>query len=105
MPSRVLAEELQVLAVVEEVEELLVLAGAEQVRAEPRAAADHLPELGLRAHQLEEDQVDHFRHVDAGVEHVHRDGDVRRLVLVEKSSIRLCAYWSRSVMTRANSPL
>ena len=81
---QVLAEELQVLAVVEEVEELLVLPGPEQVRAQPRAAADHLPELGLRAHQLEEHQVHDLRHVDAGVEHVHRDRDVRRLVLARE---------------------
>ena len=81
---RVGAEELEVLAVVEDVEELLVLARAEQVRAEPRAAADHLPELGLRAHQLEEDEVHDLGHVDAGVEHVDRDGDVRRLVLVRE---------------------
>ena len=48
---RVLVEELEVLAEVEDVEELLVLARPEQVRAEPRAAADHLPELGLRPHR------------------------------------------------------
>ena len=77
----VLAEVLQVLAVVEEVEELLVLARPEQVRAQARAAPEHLPELGLRAHQLEEDQVHDLGDVDAGVEHVHRDRDVRRLVL------------------------
>ncbi len=80
----VLAEELEVLAVVEDVEELLVLPGPEQVGTEPRAAADHLPELGLRAHQLEEDEIHDLRHVDAGVEHVDRDGDVRRLVLVRE---------------------
>ncbi len=103
---RVLAEELQVLAVVEDVEELACPARAEQVRAQPRAAPEHLPELGLRAHQLEEDQVHDLRDVDAGVEHVHRDGDVRRLApWSEKSSIRLCAYSVLKVMTRANSPL
>ena len=55
--------------------------GREQVPAQARAAPQHLPELGLRAHHLEEHQVHHLRHVDAGVQHVHRDGDVRRLVL------------------------
>ena len=58
-----------------------MLPGRKQVRAQPRATPHHLPELGLGAHQLEEDQVDDLRDVDAGVEHVHRDGDVRRLVL------------------------
>ena len=59
----------------------LVVAGPEQVGAQAGAAADHLPELGLRADQLEEHEVDALGHVDAGVEHVDRDRDVRRLVL------------------------
>ena len=77
----VLAEVLQVLAVVEDAEVLLVLGRPEQVRTQARASAEHLPEFGLRAHQLEEDQVHDLGDVDSGVEHVHRDGDVRRLVL------------------------
>src|SRR5574340_1192991 len=48
----VLAEVLQVLAVVEDAEEFLVLARPEQVRTQARAPTEHLPELGLRAHQL-----------------------------------------------------
>ena len=78
--ASVLAEVLEVLAEVEDVEDRLVVAGPEQVRAQAGAAADHLPELGLRADQLEEHEVDDLGHVDAGVEHVDRDGDVRRLV-------------------------
>ena len=59
-----------------EYEELgLVLARAEQVRAQTSATADHLPELDPGFDRLGEDQIDHFRHVDTGVEHVHRDGD------------------------------
>ena len=41
----VLAEELQVLAVVEDGEKLLVLTGPKQIPAEARAAADHLPKF------------------------------------------------------------
>ena len=104
-PGQVLAEELEVLAEVEDVEVLLVLARAEQVRAQPRAAADHLPELGLRAHQLEEHEVDDLRHVDAGVEHVDRDRDVRRLVLDRRSRRSGSARTSvLKVMTRAKCP-
>ena len=80
-----LAEELEVLAEVEDVEARLVVAGPEQVGAQPGAAAEHLPELGLGPHQLEEHEVDDLGHVDAGVEHVDRDGDVRRLVLGRRS--------------------
>ena len=102
---RVLIEELEVLAEVEDQEVLLVLSRTEQVRAQPRAAADHLPELGLRADDLEEDEVDHLRHVDAGVEHVDRYGDVRGLRRIEKSSISVCAYSVLKSITRANCPL
>ena len=62
--------------------QVLWVARPEQALAEPGAAPEHLPELGLRPHQLEEHQIDHLGHVDAGVEHVHGDGDVGRLVLV-----------------------
>ena len=77
---RVLVEELEILAEIEDVKEFLVLPRPEQIRTEPRAAAEHLPELRFRSDDFEEDQVHDLRHVDAGVEHVDRDGDVRRLV-------------------------
>jgi hypothetical protein len=53
-----------------------------QVLAQARAAPEHLPELGLRADDLEEHQIDDLGHVDAGVQHIDRDGDVRHLLLV-----------------------
>ena len=80
----VLAEEVEVEAEVEDAEVLLVVVRPEQLRAQARAAPDHLPELDLRVDRLEEDQVRHLGHVDAGVEHVHRDRDVRRLVLLRE---------------------
>ena len=73
------------MAVVEEVEQFLVLARPEQIGTEPRAATHHLPELGLRAHQLEEDQVHDLGDVDAGVEHVYRDREVWVLILVREA--------------------
>ena len=78
--GQVLAEVLEVAAEVEDEEVLLVLARPEQVGAQPGAAADHLPELRLRADHLEEHEVDDLGYVDAGVEHVDGDRDVRRLV-------------------------
>ena len=42
------AEVLQVLAVVEDAEELLFVAWTEQIRTQARATSEHLPELGLR---------------------------------------------------------
>ena len=77
----VLAEKFKVLAVIKHVEELLVLTGSIQVRAQPRATPHHLPELGFGPNHLEEHQIDDLRHVDAGVQHVHRNSDVRHALL------------------------
>src|SRR4051794_36668456 len=74
--GQVLAEVFEVAAEVEDVEVLLVLPWSEQIGSQAGASSDHLPELGLRSHQLEEHQIDDFRNVDAGVEHVDRDRDV-----------------------------
>ena len=73
-------EELEVAAEVEHEEVGLVLPRAEEVGTQPRAASDHLPELGRRVDGLEEDQVAHLGHVDPGVEHVDGDGDVGLLL-------------------------
>jgi hypothetical protein len=81
---RVLAKEIEIKAEVEHPEILLVVARPEQVGTQARAAPDHLPELDLRVDGLEENEVRHLRNVDAGVEHVHRDGNVRSLVLLRE---------------------
>ena len=78
--GQVPAEIFEVPAEVEGVEVRLVPTRTEQVRAQPGAAAQHLPELRLRPHWLEEHQIGHLGHVDAGVEHVHRDRHMRRLL-------------------------
>ena len=75
-----LVEEPEVLPVVEDEELGLVLGGPEEIFAQARAATDHLPELHIRLHRLGEDQVHHLGHVDAGVEHVDRDGDGQLVV-------------------------
>lgn len=59
-----------------------MLIWSEKVGAKPGAAADHLPELCIGANDLEEHQIDHLRHVDAGIKHVDRDGNVRSLVTI-----------------------
>lgn len=81
---RVLLEVVEVVAKIEDPEVLFVLPRPEQVWAQPGAAADHLPELDLRIHRLKKHQIHHLRHVDAGVEHVHRDREVRCIVLDRK---------------------
>ncbi|MNC61664.1 hypothetical protein D3C75_1116240 [compost metagenome] len=52
-----------------------MLALTKQIGAQACASTDHLPELHPGLHRLSEYQVNHFRHIDAGVEHVYRDGD------------------------------
>ena len=69
------AEKLKVTAQIEDVEFFLVLA-VDQPRTQAGAAADHLPEFGLAHDLFEEYQVEHFGHIDAGVQHIHRDGDL-----------------------------
>ena len=64
---------------IEDAEGGLVLAGSEQVGAEPGATPDHLPELDVGLHRLGEHQVNHFRHVDARIQHIHRDGQSERV--------------------------
>ena len=81
-----MAEELKVAAVVED--QKAPLAGifavdgihAGKGRAEPGAPANHLPEFRFAAHLFEKDKVDALRHIDAGVHHVYRNGNERRLV-------------------------
>ena len=52
----------------------LVLARAEQVFAQSRTSANHLPELHLAFDRLGEDEVHNLRHVDTSVQHVYRNG-------------------------------
>src|SRR5947208_3387300 len=82
VPAGAIVEELEIAAEVEHEEVLLVLTWPEQVWTQPRAAAEHLPELRLRPDGLGEHQIDDLGDVDAGVEHVHADRDVRCLVLL-----------------------
>ncbi|MNC34925.1 hypothetical protein D3C75_833850 [compost metagenome] len=65
---------------IEDQELAFVFARAEQIGAQARATANHLPELDPRFDGLSEYQVDHFRNVDAGVEHVYRDGDAEVVI-------------------------
>ena len=81
-PFRIFGKKLEVLAVVEDVEFLFVNFRAEQPLAESGSTSHHLVKLGLGADQLEEDQVHNLRHVDAGIQHIHRDRNDRVAVLL-----------------------
>jgi len=77
---RIHAEVFKVAAIVADKESGLVLAWTEEIGTEARAASDHLPKLGLRADALEEGEIDHLGDVNAGVEHVNGDRQVRHLL-------------------------
>ena len=73
---------------------------AGETLAQTGPAADHLPELRLGPHFLKEHQIDAFRHVDAGIHHIHRHGDMRgfiRLFKVVDHGLRIAVV--------ANDPL
>ena len=78
----VFTEELKVPTVVENQEAAFVRIGAVDFvqtlkpLAQSGAAPNHLPKLGLGANLFEEDQIHHFRHINAGIHHIHRHGDV-----------------------------
>src|SRR5206468_1640603 len=72
----VLAEVFEVLAEIENIEQLFISSRTEEVGTKSRTPAEHLPELCLRAHELEEDQVDDSGDVYPCVEHIDRDRDV-----------------------------
>src|SRR5690606_15385009 len=68
-----LLEVVEVAVVIEDQKLGLVFARTTQVGPQAGAPANHLPELDPALDRFGEDQVDHLRHVDAGVEHVDRD--------------------------------
>ena len=68
------AEEFEVCTVVEDVEFFFVCT-VDEFWAEACSATDHLPEFCFAEDFFEEDEVDDFRDVDAGVKHVNRDCD------------------------------
>ena len=76
-------EKLKIRAEIKNVEFLLVLA-IEQTFAQTGTASDHLPELRLTHNLLEKHQVQNFRHVNACVQHIDRNSDLRQLVPIGK---------------------
>ena len=74
-PLGIFPEKDEVAAEIENIEALLIRP-VQQSRTQPGAPTDHLPELGPAHDPLEEHQIHHLRHVDAGVQHIHGDCDL-----------------------------
>ena len=77
------SEELKVAAQVEDVELGFVLP-VYQPRTQTGTPADHLPELRLAHNLLEEHQVQHLGYINAGIQHVHGDGNLGQLFRVRE---------------------
>ena len=67
----------EVIKIIEDLEALFVHARSEQIGRKTGTAADHLQELDLGSHLLEEHQIDHVRNINTGVHHINADGDLR----------------------------
>jgi len=72
------AKELKVAAEVKNIELVLILT-IHQPRTQTGATPNHLPELRFAHDLFKEHQIQHLRHVDAGVQHIHGNGDLRQL--------------------------
>lgn len=58
---------------IDDEEVFLVAVFSKKSGAKPRTASDHLPELRFGKDLPRENQIDHFRHVHSGIEHVDAD--------------------------------
>ena len=81
--SFVHAEELKISAEVKNVKLLFILT-IQKPRTQARTAPDHLPELCLAQNLFEKDQIQNLRHINASVQHIHRNGDLRKFLRVRK---------------------
>ena len=71
---RIRTEKFEVATPVKDIKLLFVFAISKDIRAKTSTATNHLPKFNLRADYLKEYQVQHLRHIDAGVEHIDRNG-------------------------------
>lgn len=93
-------EEGEVVAKVEDKEFLLVFP-IQEARAQARASADHLPELGLAEYPLEEDKIDNFQGTSMPVSSISTETAIcGSFCLSEKSSMHFGHNWSGLSMTR-----
>ena len=70
------SEKLKVSTKVKNIKLLLILA-IQQARAESCSTSNHLPEFRLTHHLFEKHQVQHLRHINTGIQHIHRDCNLR----------------------------
>ena len=77
------AEKLKVSAEIKDVKFIFVPA-IQQGRAKSRATPNHLPEFCFAHNLLKEHKVQHFRHINARVQHIYRNRNLRQFFGVRK---------------------
>ena len=82
-------EIIEVVPVIDD-QEVSLLLTVGRVRPRAGAAAKHLPELHLTEDGLGKDEIPNGGYVDAGIEHVHRDGDAGEVLVLEIIEGFLC---------------
>ena len=53
-----------------------------QTRTQSRSTPDHLPELRLAHYLFKENEVHNLRHINSGIQHINRNGDLRKFFRV-----------------------
>ena len=89
-------EVIEIVPAVDDLEDILFGApGLDFVRFQQAGAAtDHLPKLGVAEDGLGEDEIDDLPHVNAGIQHVHADGNAGHIVageLIEQAALTIDA--------------
>ena len=74
--SLVHPEEFEIPAEIKDIEFVFILT-VHKSRAEPCPTADHLPELRLAHHLLEEHKIQNLRYINTGIQHIDRNGNLR----------------------------
>ena len=77
------AEKVKVSAEIKNIEFGLVRS-VQQSRTQTGPPAYHLPEFRFALYFLEENQIQHFRHVNPGIQHIHGNGDLREFLRIGK---------------------
>ena len=75
------AEEFEISTEVENIE-ILLIRTVQQALTQPCPPADHLPEFRFAHHLLEKHQVQHFRHINSRIQHVHGNRNLRQLLRI-----------------------
>ena len=67
-----------------------IFAFAKQIRTQARTATDHLNKFNFGFYRLEKYKIDDCRHINAGIQHINRNGDSEFLVFLKPGDQVIC---------------